>query len=198
MNKIKTFMDKHSKFRKIVDIVDDKINMFGIISWLIIGAFISAFVIYLYYCLPNEIQKPISVIIGTVFTTLAIPLMFNNLNKRYETKKCQFERCNDYYNQITKMIIDVLQHSSDNERNKRINELSKYFNDNYYFFCINFSSELLLNINDLKKECDYKKDSNAVFSLDNFIHFSEKCLKSIRRQGNINGKVYFNNAFIKK
>ncbi len=198
MNKIFSFFKRHPKARFINDLVLELSNKLQIISWMIIAIFITAFIILLYIRLPEELKKPVTIIVGTVFTTFAIPLLIERIKYKREIKKANYEKCSSYYNELIKLIVDVLQHNEVNERKSRLTTLCKYLNDNYYNFCLYFDSNILMSVKDIKKECDYYKDNEAKFSLKTFMRYSEKCLNYIRKQGNIKGeRVYFNLAFIK-
>jgi len=196
MNKIKSFFMKHPKIRTGFDILDNNVYIMGIVSWIILGLLTSAFVLVLFVNLPEKFGRPISIIVGAIFTTLGIPLLFNNTNKKNEASKSSYEKCFPYYEEIVKQIINVLQ-CDNKEQDTKIQEFSKYLDDNYYKFCLFFPSKVILCIKDIKIECNCKNDEEAVFDINSFIYFSEKCFDKIRKHGDVSGsKIYINKAFI--
>lgn len=197
MSKVKKFFMKHPKVRTGFDILDSNVYIIGLVSWIFLGFVISVFVLILFINLPEKFGKPISIIVGTIFTTLGIPLLLNNTNKKNEVSKSSYEKCFPYYEEITKQIIDILQ-CDNKEQDIKIQEFSKYLDDNYYNFCLFFSSKLLMCIRDIKTECNCKYDDEAVFDINSFIYFSEKYFDRIRKHGDVSGsKIYICKAFIK-
>lgn len=196
MSKVKKFFMKHPKVRTGFDILDNNIYTMGLVSWVVLGLLISVFVLVLFVNLPEKFAKPISIVVGTIFTTLGIPLLLNGTNKKNEASKSNYEKCYPYYEEIAKQIIDILQ--CDNKKQDiKIQEFSKYLNDNYYKFCLFFPSKVLMCIRDIKTECNCKDDEEAVFNINSFIYFSEKCFDKIRKHGDVScSKIYINNAFI--
>lgn len=109
MSKVKKFFMKHPKVRTGFDILDNNIYTMGLVSWVVLGLLISVFVLVLFVNLPEKFAKPISIVVGTIFTTLGIPLLLNDTNKKNEVSKSNYEKCYPYYEEIAKQIIGILQ-----------------------------------------------------------------------------------------
>ena len=109
MNKIRAFYVKHPKFRQGLNIVEVYVNNLNLLSWIVMGALISTVVFILYCMLSDELQKPITTIVGFILTSIAIPLLLDNNKKRYEQKCEHYEKCSEFYKELVNCILHVLQ-----------------------------------------------------------------------------------------
>lgn len=189
MNVLRKFYIKHPKFRRYFDTAGVIFNWTMILYYIVAFIMIASIIIGFYLALPEEIGTVAAAITGSLLTVMIIPMITDNINKRTELQSQQFEKNNDFYEELSKQIIVALK----TEEDAKIKELSKFIGENYPEICINMSQSLIDNLLLLKEECDLKfsPNINAKFDIDTMAYFAEKCIKMIRRQGNIEGKFYF-------
>ncbi len=195
MNKIRAFYVKHPKFRQGLNIVEVYVNNLNLLSWIVMGALISTVVFILYCMLSDELQKPITTIVGFILTSIAIPLLLDNNKKRYEQKCEHYEKCSEFYKELVNCILHVLQCKTDNLTDA-LRALSDCVSENYAFMCLNCTASFLRSVTDLKDECDCYSIKEGKFSMDSFRFFSENCIQEIRKEGNIKGKFSFNGVLL--
>lgn len=200
MNPLRKHYEKHPKFRTWMDSICAKASAIGIIYWFSAAVSISVIVLSLFFKLPDEIKVPVSAIVGTVLTTLVIPLMINRINQKSEQSEKRYERNLPFYTEFAEKILAIYKETEQHQQRQKIVELANYIAEKYPYICIYLSErqvELLFNIKD---ECHLFFDSGngAKASVNNIYDYAERFFLEARRQGDIKGAVYLNDRMIEK
>lgn len=189
MNPIRKFYIKHPKFRRYFDVVTNYTILVAIASYILAFVLIMLPILGLYISLPDDIRIPATAITGGLLSISIFPLITDNINKRTDIQNEQFNRLHEFYINLSQLIITALR----TEDNNKIRDLSEFIKDNYPTMCIDMPQKLIDCLLNLKDECDIKlsPNINANSDMKTFSYFAEKCMKIIRKQGNVEGAFTF-------
>lgn len=171
---LKKYYISHSLFRKTLDIIDDIMERFVFIYWIMLGLTIVLPTLIVFYSLPEDIRTPISSLVGGVITLVLIPLSINHINQKTSQKIKLYNENKSSYYELSKIIVSLML-----ENNKSSNSmLKKYIKDNYYQMCLTFNYSLIWDVVKLYEEMQLNSD--------NIRYYCEKILKKLRREAGLN------------
>lgn len=211
--KIEQIKSERPKLRKVIDTIVDHFDIMMIVYYIImiISAlfFISVPTLIVFFQCPDDIRGWIASIVGGTLSIVVIPILLNYLTnkqkKNMELKKMLNEINKPLYDELSKILIDLLvdeyiihgknpyEKISSECSKEATNVLCDFLRDNYSQISNYFSVSLIWNLVEICNEC-----SNNKTTYDNIRIKVRKCFRSIRKEVGSKGKFYENRFIIEK
>lgn len=191
--KLRRFYKNHPQFRRMFDRISVLVDYCQKMSWIIVAIVIIAIVLLLYVELPSSVREPISLAVGGILTAFAFPSVIANKRIRYDNNMNKIEKCTQFHEQMTRMLIDLLNTQTQSQQREIARRIIDHIADYYNLTCIYCTQSQLDILYFIRCECkmiyNFKEDGRA--SIDTLHYMAEKYLRSIRKQGFTSGKAYF-------
>lgn len=183
--KMRHFYKTHPQFRKAIDRISLILGRLGRISWAAIAVIIIVIILIAFFTLPEEINKPVSVVVGGILTAFAFPAYIEHQRILHDSSMIKLEKCADFHEHMIEMLIELLNAQDQETQRKIAHDVSNYISENYKLLCMYFTQIQIDTMYFLKDECDmlYKHQSTERASMDILQYTAQKYLNDVRRQG---------------
>ena len=199
-NKLRQFYKKHPKLRVAVDIVDSGSNLLTELGTCLMAVPIILLVILIYISLPEEINTPITVIVGGLLSAFAFPAIIEHLRVHHDQKLYMHQQNVKIEEDLMKLIIELINEGEQNKQRDIAKQISDFIAEHYYYYCLNYTHIQIDRLYLLKDECDmvYQHGSDSRASMDTLFRFAQKHLDIIRKNGYITGKALIDDWITEK
>lgn len=189
INILRKFYVKHPVFRIVFDFIDNILSSVLLACYVFALLFFVGVIVLLYLLLPDDINTAASAITGGFLSLIIFPLIKEFLKVRVQMQNEQFIRSYKFYVDFSTLIIKSLK--SETETN--ITQLATFIEEKYPENCVSIPTKISNCVFYLYDEClmYISKKSNVNSNIDNFRYFARRCIKLIRKQGNIEGFFAF-------
>lgn len=173
---IKDLANKYPNLIRNVDKFSEFFDtfMFAYLSIVLITIFGVIFIFY--FALPKDYRNEFSAIIGTLVSIVIIPFALKIYEQMKENKKQRFLANYNLYLELISIFSDLIYNYD-----LRVNNLKRFesfINTHCSEMYLNFTYNLNSTIFSV-----YREYSNN--NKENVIYYSEKCIKLIRKEGNV-------------
>ncbi len=187
MNKLRKkywdFSDKHPKFNRTIDKlyqVTDKFMVFYTIFLIVLTVAIPS--ICAYIILDESIRKLITPIVSAIFSVIVVPVVLNYISQKKENEAKLYEINKPFYDELCRIIVELIKKDSYEEND--VNIVKSFLEKNYSQMCTSMETSFISDVYLI-----YRETRNN--SKENILYYSEKCVKSIRKQIGVKGDFYF-------
>ncbi len=189
VNPLRKFYVAHPKFRRVIDFLDGCANFIINMCYFMLAFLIVVTMIFMYLLLPDDINTPASAITGGFLSLIIFPLMKEVIKHRVQIQNEQFKRSYTFYTELSKLIINSIKSQTEIS----VKRLAQFIEDNYSENCVSIPTKISNCIYYLYDEClmFVSKEPNVRSNSKSFQYFSRRCIRLIRRQGNITGMFFF-------
>ncbi|WP_295090277.1 hypothetical protein [Ruminococcus sp.] len=193
MSKIREKYKKSPFLRRVLAVIDEINIKVGLLYWISAATFIIIIAFALYFQLPDKYRTAVTAIVGSVLTTIIVPIIINKIKMDNERKYKQYERNLPFYTELLSMTMKIMQTQEQTEQRQKIAILSNFIAEKYLYCCINLSMRQIDLLFNLQYECKmfFDDEKKARASIENFEKCVFKLLSELRKQGNVTGKFYY-------
>ena len=199
-NWLRQFYKKHPKFRKFLDIIDGICNLINRVSWLLTAGIIIGSVLYVFFSLPEEINKPVSMVVGGILTAFAFPAYIEHKRIEHDSRLAILQKCAGFHEETVADLMVLLKSRNQNEQRETALKIANRISEYYPIISMYFTRKQIEIMYSLKDECamicKHKKDAAA--SMDTLLYIAHKYLNDIRRQGYSIGKANLRDSLGRK
>lgn len=191
--KLRRFYKKHPQFRKGFYFISKIIDYYGLLSWIIIGCFIIAIILAVYFILPKDIKEPVTVVIGGILSALAFPVYIEHNRFKHDSNTMKLEKCGPFHEQMTRLLIDLLNTREQQQQREIARRIIDHIADYYHITCIFCTQKQLDILYIVRDECEmiYNYSGEGRASMDTLNYMAHIYLNDIRKQGFTSGKAFF-------
>lgn len=199
-NKLRQFYKNHPRFRTGLDFLENALILLQKISWMCMAIPVIAVVLIAFFSLPDNINEPVSKLVGGIMSAFAFPYIIENIRVRHDQHLHCCESCAQFYEDITELLFKLFDTREQSEQRQLSLEISNYIADHRVAISLYISRMQLDRLYLIKDECDMlcRCETTERASMDSLKHFTNRFIRQTRKMGFVSGKVWLNDPLFQR